>query len=70
MKVLVEVVVFDIVLASAHLASDLFLVYSYFSAGDPWWGAITIAAIALPGLLGESQPATKIKHCRYGHINN
>ena len=53
MKVLVEVVVFDIVLASAHLASDLFLVYSYFSAGDPWWGAITIAAIALPGLLGE-----------------
>ena len=65
MKVLVEVVVFDIVLASAHLASDLFLVYSYFSAGDPWWGAITIAAIALPGLLGKMQPATNFKQYRF-----
>ena len=53
MRVLVELFINDILLATLHLASDIFLVYSYFHEDDPWWAGITLLAIGLPGLLGE-----------------
>ena len=57
MRPIVRLLLFDVVLATVHLASDLFLVYSYFFlTDDPWWGAVTIVAICLPGLLGEFSP--------------
>ena len=53
MRILLELFLSDILLASLHLASDIFLVYSYFQGDDPWWAAITLLAICLPGLLGR-----------------
>ena len=54
-----RLLLFDIILATVHLASDLFLVYSYFFlTHDPWWGGVTIVAICLPGLLGKNKSFT------------
>ena len=53
MRILIELFISDILLATLHLASDIFLVYSYFHEDDPWWAGITLLAIGLPGLLGE-----------------
>ena len=53
MRILLELFLSDILLASLHLASDIFLVYSYFQGDDPWWAGITLLAIGLPGLLGR-----------------
>ena len=55
MRILLEVIVYDILVAAIHLSSDIFLVYSYFHEDDPWWGGVTILAICLPGLLGKYQ---------------
>ena len=52
MRILIELFLSDILLATLHLASDIFLVYSYFHEDDPWWAGITLLAIGLPGLLG------------------
>ena len=52
MRILIELFISDILLATLHLASDIFLVYSYFHEDDPWWAGITLLAIGLPGLLG------------------
>ena len=53
MRILIELFISDILLATLHLASDIFLVYSYFHEDDPWWAGITLLAIGLPGLLGR-----------------
>ena len=52
MRILIELFISDILLATLHLASDIFLVYSYFHEDDPWWAGVTLLAIGLPGLLG------------------
>ena len=52
MRILIELFLSDVLLATLHLASDIFLVYSYFHEDDPWWAGITLLAIGLPGLLG------------------
>ena len=54
MRPILRLLLFDVILATIHLASDIFLVYSYFFlTDDPWWGGVTIVAICLPGLLGN-----------------
>ena len=53
MRLLVEVLFLDVLLATVHIGSDIYLIYSYFDSDDPWWGGITIFAVLLPGLLGN-----------------
>ena len=53
MRLLVEVLFLDVLLATVHIGSDIYLIYSYFDSDDPWWGGITIFAVFLPGLLGN-----------------
>ena len=51
--VLLDIFVFDVLLASVHLYSDISLAYTYFVTDNPWWAGVTLFAIALPGILGE-----------------
>ena len=53
MRILFQLIVYDILLAGVHLGLDIILVYSYFHGDDPWWAGVTITAICLPGLLGN-----------------
>ena len=53
MRVLVEIFIFDILLAAIHLGSDIFIIISYFQQDDPWWAGVTIAAVSAPGTLGK-----------------
>ena len=50
---LFEIFVFDVLLASVHLYSDICLAYTYFDTDNPWWAGVTLFAIALPGILGN-----------------
>ena len=50
---LFEIFVFDVLLASLHLYSDISLAYTYFDTDNPWWAGVTLFAITLPGILGD-----------------
>ena len=50
---LFDIFVFDVLLASLHLYSDISLAYTYFDTNNPWWAGVTLFAIALPGILGR-----------------
>lgn len=54
---LFEIFVFDVLLASVHLYSDISLAYTYFDTDNPWWAGVTLFAIALPGILGNIENA-------------
>ena len=49
---LFDIFLFDVLLASVHLYSDISLAYTYFDTDNPWWAGVTLFAIALPGILG------------------
>ena len=52
MRTIARVLFYDVLLGLVYIASDSFLAYFYFSNGHPWWGALTLGAVALPGTLG------------------
>ena len=52
MRTIARVLFYDVLLGLVYIASDAFLAYFYFSNGHPWWGALTLGAVALPGTLG------------------
>ena len=56
---LLEIFLFDVLLASVHLYSDISLAYTYFDTDNPWWAGVTLFAIALPGILGENKKPNK-----------
>lgn len=51
MRTLLRVIFYDILLALVYTGFDAYLIYFYFSNGDKWWGAATVSAVFLPGLL-------------------
>ena len=59
MRTIARVLFYDVLLGLVYIASDAFLAYFYFSNGHPWWGALTLGAVALPGTLGEAHKKTK-----------
>ena len=54
MRTVARVLFYDVLLGLVYIASDAALAYFYFSHGHPWWGALTLGAVALPGTLGGS----------------
>ena len=56
---LLDIFLFDVLLASVHLYSDISLAYTYFDTDNPWWAGVTLFAIALPGILGENKKRNK-----------
>ena len=56
---LFDIFLFDVLLASVHLYSDISLAYTYFDTDNPWWAGVTLFAIALPGILGRVKTETK-----------
>lgn len=51
MRTVARVLFYDVLLGLVYIASDAALAYFYFSHGHPWWGALTLGAVALPGTL-------------------
>ena len=55
MRTVARVLFYDVLLGLVYIASDAALAYFYFRHGHPWWGALTLGAVALPGTLGEDK---------------
>jgi len=51
MRTVTRVILYDVILGLIYIAFDVSLIYFYLSNGHTWWGAATIAAVALPGTL-------------------
>ena len=67
MRTVARVLFYDVLLGLVYIASDAALAYFYFSHGHPWWGALTLGAVALPGTLGGSSATQIITHT--SHMN-
>ena len=66
---LFDIFLFDVLLASVHLYSDISLAYTYFDTDNPWWAGVTLFAIALPGILGTIKRETTNRNILHFHIS-